>query len=129
MSIVGILVASGLGVLAVEAVYFRRYRLIIHAAKPDRGHAAGFFLAALMHGASILILLAALAPGRLPDTGYTILSATVFAGYIIQVLMTLTIDRSWRAAPLFWVATLAPLLGCVLVGLIWRSERLHSNGS
>jgi uncharacterized membrane protein len=66
---------------------------------------------------------ALMASSEWQSAAYSVVPLLVLAGYGFEVFLITRLPAQWRKSPLFWMAALPPLVGCLLVMLIsWREH-------
>jgi hypothetical protein len=63
-----------------------------------------------------------LTPPEWKRTVYSVLPLAVLTCYVLEVYLITRLSARWRKSPWFWMVAVQPIVGCLLVILIWWRE-------
>lgn len=118
------IVVAALAGIAVSLCFFNRRVFLTEtrsmSAKDARVIFAGITLMAI---AALTGIWAIMTLPEWQKTIYSVLPLLVLAGYGLEVFLIARLPVQWKKSPLFWMAVLPPVVGCLLVMLVSLREQ------
>lgn len=118
-----IVVAALVGIAVSLCFYHRRAFLTECRSMSAKDARVIFGGIALMAIAALTGIWAIMTLPEWQRTVYSVLPLIVIAGYGLEVFLITRLPVQWKKSPLFWMAALPPVVGCLLVMLISLREQ------